>query len=185
MKVGILAQGINSIWRYKDASEIMWETLAVIFWLALCAWQDLRRRRVDNLLTLGACGIALAWLPLTGHSLLGHGLGAALVAGLLGLALTLPGYLLGKLGAADAKLAPALGLASEPFTLLYSLALACLVTVVLMLAARPLAATPGLPPGLARQLSALAPQRGKSFPFLFALFVGFLLQLLFISNPTG
>lgn len=67
---------------------------------------DLRTRRVPNALTmlLAALGVALAS---TGVSHIG--LGAAILGGLVGLAVMLPGHVFGATGAGDVKLLAAVG----------------------------------------------------------------------------
>lgn len=157
----------------------MLATWMLLGWLAACAYQDLRRRKVDNLLTFGGLAAAAAYLYLHGHSLTQHSVAAALAAAALGLALSLPGYLLGKLGAADVKLLAALGLASDPDTLLYSLGLACLATLLLMLGSRLSIDSNRLPQPVVARLKSFDASRSKSFPFAFSIFTGYLLQLAF------
>jgi prepilin peptidase CpaA len=67
---------------------------------------DVRTRRVPNVLTFGlaATGVGLAALHLTGISV-----GSALLGLLLGLALMLPGHIIGATGAGDVKLFAAAG----------------------------------------------------------------------------
>ena len=79
--------------------------LAVAAVGVVAATVDLRTRRVPNVLTFGAasCGIGLAAL---GASPVG--LGASVAALLLGLALMLPGHVIGATGAGDVKLFAAL-----------------------------------------------------------------------------
>ena len=67
---------------------------------------DLRTHRVPNALTLTLAGAGLA---LAAAGLGRVGVGAACAGGLLGLALMLPGYLLGGTGAGDVKLLAAAG----------------------------------------------------------------------------
>lgn len=154
----------------------------IVFWLALAAYQDVRRRRVSNLLTLGGGALAALWLILEHRSLTGHSVSAALLAAALALLLTLPGYLLGKLGAADVKLLPALGLATGPQTLMNSFALACLITVLLMLGSRSLLRNTNLSPPVTRQLRSISVNSSKPFPFIFAISVGYLLDLFVVSK---
>jgi prepilin peptidase CpaA len=88
---------------------------------ALGAAIDLRSRRVPNWLTLGITltGLALATARLSGLSL-----GAAFAGFLLGLAVMLPGHLIGATGAGDVKLLAALGTLLGPravfFAFVYS-----------------------------------------------------------------
>jgi prepilin peptidase CpaA len=86
-------------------------TLVLLIWFGLCAAQDLRQRRISNLLTLGGGALALAYLAVTGETWLGS---SPPWPGLLVvLALTLPGYLMRRLGAGDVKLLLFLVLASS------------------------------------------------------------------------
>ncbi|WP_371365240.1 prepilin peptidase [Pseudomonas sp. QL9] len=163
-------------------STLIYIQPCIILWLMLAAYQDVRRRRVSNLLTLGGGALAALWLILEHRSLTGHSVPAALLAAVLALLLTVPGYLLGKLGAADVKLLPALGLATGPQTLMNTFALACLVTVLLMLGSRSLLRNANISQPIARHLRSISVGNSKPFPFIFALFVGYLLDLLFISK---
>jgi prepilin peptidase CpaA len=154
--------------------------LCLLGWFAVCACQDLMRLRVSNWLTLGGALIALGFLLLKGHTLTGYAPVAAAVAALLAALLSVPGYWLGKLGAADVKLLVALGLASDPLTVLYTLALACLFCVTLMFASKLLIDSDKVPINYKTQLARLQPSTFKSFPFIFALFAGLLTTLLFL-----
>ncbi|MCP1626160.1 prepilin peptidase [Pseudomonas nitroreducens] len=155
--------------------------LCLLGWFAVCAGQDLARLRVSNWLTLGGALAALLFLLFTGHTLTGHAPLAAGIAALLAALLSVPGYWLGKLGAADVKLLIALGLASDPLTVLYTLALACLFCVALMLASKLLIDSDKLPANCKSQLTKLQPSKFKSFPFIFALFAGLLTTLLLLK----
>jgi prepilin peptidase CpaA len=73
---------------------------------ALGAAIDLRSRRVPNWLTLG---ITVAGLTLAAVRLSGLSFPAALAGFALGLAVMLPGHLIGATGAGDVKLLAALG----------------------------------------------------------------------------
>ncbi|MHB9798083.1 prepilin peptidase [Pseudomonas sp. MT3] len=153
--------------------------LLLLGWFAVCAYQDLTRLRVSNLLTLGGALLAAAFLLVEGHTLTGHTPQAALVATLLALLLSVPGYLLGKLGAADVKALVALALASHPQLLLYVLALASLISLVLMLVSKLLIGSDRLPAHFQTKLARLLPSRFKAFPFIFSLFAGLLTYLSF------
>lgn len=82
---------------------------------ALSAIVDLRSRRVPNLLTLGTAllGIALAALHVTHLSV-----AAALAGFVIGLALMVPGHLVGATGAGDVKLFAAMGTLLGPVHIL-------------------------------------------------------------------
>ncbi|MCY1278136.1 Type IV leader peptidase family protein [compost metagenome] len=92
--------------------------LLLLSWLVVCAWQDATSRRISNWLTFGGIVLALLYLVAQGESWLGGNAGAAALAALLALLLGLPGYCLGRLGAADVKLLLCIGLASHERTLL-------------------------------------------------------------------
>lgn len=144
---------------------------------ALGAYQDLTRLRVSNLLTLGGALLAALYLLVCGHTLTGHPPQAALAATILAVLLSVPGYLLGKLGAADVKALVALALASNPQLLLYVLALGSLFSLILMLASKLLIGSNRLPLNCQTKLARLLPSRSKAFPFIFSLFAGLLAYL--------
>lgn len=79
--------------------------------LALAAWQDVRSYRIANLLTFGgaALGIVLSLLLPAGQ-----GLVASLSGWALGLAILLPFYALGVMGAGDVKLLAMAGAFTGP-----------------------------------------------------------------------
>lgn len=91
--------------------------MGTLGWAAWGALADWRFRRIPNTLTLGAFLVAAAVLAAKQRSLLGGEPASALMAMGLALALTLPAYALGQLGAADAKLLAAMGLMSDLPTL--------------------------------------------------------------------
>ena len=91
----------------------------VIAWALAIAWTDWRRRRIPNLLSLGAWVVGLAVLLFTGQSVLGAAPASALLAAAGAFAVTLPGYLTRRLGAGDVKFLVATGLLSSwPLTLI-------------------------------------------------------------------
>ena len=91
----------------------------VIAWALAIAWTDWRERRIPNLLSLGAWGVGLAVMALTGRSALGAEPSSALLAAGGALLVTLPGYLSKLLGAGDVKFLVATGLLSSwPLTLI-------------------------------------------------------------------
>lgn len=94
------------------------ELITLIAWLAMCAIQDARQRQISNVLTIGVIVLALIYLLITGGTWLGAPGSEGGVALLLSLLLTVPGYLLGKLGAGDLKLLAALALATDRLVLL-------------------------------------------------------------------
>lgn len=94
------------------------ELLILCAWLAACAIQDARQRQISNWLTIGVIVLALVYLLITGRTWLGAEATEGGWALLFSLALTLPGYWLGKLGGGDLKLLAALALASDRSVLL-------------------------------------------------------------------
>lgn len=99
----------------------MIQNVVILLWLGLCALQDMRQRQIANTLTLGVGLLALIYLLWTGSTWLGAPRSDGGLALVLALALTLPGYALGRFGAGDVKLLAALGLASNTTYLLGSL----------------------------------------------------------------
>ena len=89
---------------------------ATLVWLLLIAISDLRQRRIPNVLSLGAAGLALLVLAAQGASALGGSVSSALAAAGIAAALTLPAYIGNLLGAGDVKLAVAMGLLSDAVT---------------------------------------------------------------------
>lgn len=128
--------------------------------------QDLAQRRISNWLTFGGLGAALLYLVMTGKSVIGASVLAAVLAFALALIITVPGYVLKKLGAGDVKMMAALGLASDVKTLFYSFASACVLQVLWYVVTR------GLP--------WLSPSSKMAFaPFLFT---GFCLSSLLLMH---
>jgi prepilin peptidase CpaA len=95
---------------------------------ALGAAIDLRSRRVPNWLTLG---ITLAGLALAATRLSGLGLPGALGGFALGLAVMLPGHLIGATGAGDVKLLAALGTMLGPKATVFAFVYAAIAGGVL------------------------------------------------------
>lgn len=75
----------------------------VAAWAVAIALSDARWRRIPNALTLGVCAAALVVLAVNGRSLLGGEPWNVAGAAALAIALTVPGWLTGRLGAGDAK----------------------------------------------------------------------------------
>lgn len=146
-------------------------SLVLLAWFLVCALQDLRQRQVANLLTLGACALALGYLLWSGHTWLGATAVEGGWAFALSLAFTLPGYALGRLGAGDVKLLAALGLATDINYLLGTFIGAGLSSLLWFLLAPKL--WPHMGQGLKALLLHLDPKTSKKQPFAPFLFVGF------------
>ncbi|MGH8446246.1 MAG: prepilin peptidase [Solimonas sp.] len=82
----------------------------LLVWAAAIAWYDWRWRRVPNVALILVLVPAALALALQGKGLLGAPWLTSLGGMALGLALTLPGYLLRRYGAGDVKFAAVLGL---------------------------------------------------------------------------
>jgi prepilin peptidase CpaA len=87
-------------------------TGSLVLWSLAIAVFDLRQRRIPNLLTLPAALTGFAWMALSGRCMLGDTWDSGLWAGVFGLAVTVPAYATGKLGAGDAKYLMAIGVLS-------------------------------------------------------------------------
>lgn len=85
-------------------------TGALLAWALLIAVVDWRWRKVPNSLLLALLLPALGMLLLQGQGLQSAGWSSSLLGALIALALTLPGYMLSRLGAGDVKLAAVMGL---------------------------------------------------------------------------
>ncbi|NVZ67585.1 prepilin peptidase [Pseudomonas costantinii] len=149
----------------------MIQCAVVVIWLVVCAVQDVRQRLLANRLTLGAALLALIYLLWTGTTWLGASVGEGVLAFILALLLTLPGYTLGRLGAGDVKLLVALALASNAQYLLWSFIGAAVANLLWILLASKL--WPFMSPGVKACLGYLAPQASKKLPFAPFLLAGF------------
>ncbi len=76
------------------------QSFVLLIWLAVCAVQDARKRRIANALTFGAGALALIYLLVTGTTWLGAEAQQGLWAGVIALVLTLPGTSWGAWGPA-------------------------------------------------------------------------------------
>ncbi|MCU1723986.1 prepilin peptidase [Pseudomonas sp. 5P_5.1_Bac1] len=154
------------------------QSLVVLLWLALCAEQDVRERQIANVLTLGAAALALAYLFVTGHTWIGAEPTDAAVALVLVMLLTLPGYILGRLGAGDVKMLGALALATDQWYLLGTFIGAGVAVLVWMISRRWLWSL--LNQKVKKRLQAIHEEVSKKQPFAPFLMAGFLLAALWI-----
>ncbi|MDE1165757.1 MAG: prepilin peptidase [Pseudomonas sp.] len=153
-------------------------SLVLLIWFALCAEQDIRQRQIANVLTLGGAAFALFYLFYSGHTWLGASVeegGEALAIAML---LTLPGYMTGRLGAADVKLLGALALATDRMHLLGTIVGAGVFCLLWLLARNRLWKLLSQP--LRKRLATLAPDASEKPPFAPFLLVGFLTALAWI-----
>lgn len=150
--------------------------LLLIVWGVLCALQDARKGQIEHWLIYPALAFTAGWVIFRGESLLGASGLDALVALLLTLALTLPGYARGHFGAADVRMLLVVALAGGTLFVLLSIAIAALFLFLWSLTVPQFWRS--LPEGLSSHIAALAPGRGRLAygPFLLlALLPSFLL----------
>lgn len=154
--------------------------LVLFVWLIVCAVQDIRQRQIANRLTLGAALLALLYLLWNGHTWLGAPAAQGFLAFALVLLLTLPGYALGRLGAADVKLVAALGLATAPTYVLGTFIGAGVSSVIWLLLAPRI--WPLMSQGVRGYLHYLGPEQSKKQPFAPFLLVGFFFSWLWMHQ---
>lgn len=152
--------------------------LGLLAWGLACAVQDARHGRLSNWLTLGLGAAAIGYLLLTGESFIGATPGAVTLGLLVAVALSLPGYVMGKMGAGDVKLLAALALSSSPYHLLGTVAVAALVTLLWALLG-PLCWR-RLPAPAQRQLPLMAPANRDRLPYAPFFFCGLLASILYL-----
>ena len=115
-----------------------------------------------------------------GHSWMGSAPSAAWAGMGLALALTLPGYLMGKLGAGDVKLLMAMGLLTDWHTLLLTFVVGSVVGLALglwPLLRRHLQDTLSVTLRQAGWMSTQAAPKGRHIPYGVALAVGFVFAI--------
>lgn len=152
----------------------MMKLFFLLIWFAICAEQDARCKQISNGLTLGAAALAIIYLALTGMTWLGSPALEALLALTLALALTLPGYALGKLGAADVKLMTALALASNSAYLLCTFIGAGVAMATWLIVGK--STWPHVQQRVAHRYRYMNPAASDKHPFSPFLFVGLLLS---------
>lgn len=152
----------------------MMKLFFLLIWFAICAEQDARCKQISNGLTLGAAALAIIYLALTGMTWLGSPALEALLALTLALALTLPGYALGKLGAADVKLMTALALASNSAYLLCTFIGAGVAMATWLIVGK--STWPHLQQRVAQRYRYMNPAASDKHPFSPFLFAGLLLS---------
>jgi prepilin peptidase CpaA len=160
--------------------DLMFSTLSLCAWASCAAWFDWQQRRLPNTLTVGGLLAALGCLSWFGASWSGEAATSAWLGAGLGAVLTLPGYLLKKLGAGDVKLLMAMGLLSGWYTLLTTFVIGSLIGLALGLwpsAIRRLQEALAASLGSSRWMPTLAAPRGRHIPYGSALAIGFVCAL--------
>jgi len=153
--------------------------LLLLVWLAICAEQDARQRQVSNWLTLGAVLLALSYMLITGHTWLGADASAGGWALLLAGLFTLPGYVLGRLGAGDVKLLAALALATDSRFLLGTFIGAGVTSVIWILTRQKL--IPQMDQWVSDRYTQMDALSSNKHPFVPHLLAGFLLTAVCIG----
>lgn len=152
----------------------------LLVWLAVCAVQDVQQKRISNWLTFGGIAFALIYLLLRAESLLGHTPVEAFIAAAFAILLSLPGYMLNKLGAADVKLLVFIGLSSNSQMLLMTIAVAGICFIAWTVSANKI--WPTLSSNTQKRLKYLKPHSKTAYPYGLFLFGGFLTS--FILTKT-
>ncbi|WP_122434207.1 prepilin peptidase [Pseudomonas viridiflava] len=150
----------------------------LLVWFALCAEQDARQRKISNWLTLGVALVACGYLLYSGHTWLGATPDEAGWATLTALALTLPGYALGRLGAGDVKLLTALALLTDSLYLLGTFIGAGIAIALWSVSITQL--WPLVNQHVTRRYLHVGPQATNKYPFSPFLLIGLLLTVLII-----
>jgi len=135
--------------------------MTVLAWSLVAGFTDLYARRIPNALTLGVSLLAIVWLLLTGHSILGVGWQSVLLAALVSQLLTVPAYAAHLLGAGDVKLLLAISLVGGKDFTLFSFVVASLIALICCVAH-----------SVAAQLKKCPANTGRWFPFGAALCLG-------------
>ena len=152
---------------------------SLLIWALLCAIQDSQHKRISNWLTLAPAVLATGWLLWHGHSLTGNTPAVVLLGLALALALSLPGYMGGRMGAGDVKLLAALALASGPLQVLGSIAGAAIGMLAWTLGGPPL--WQRLPAHIRHPLRLLDPNQKTGLPYAPFFFCGLLATILILG----
>ncbi|MCI3947262.1 prepilin peptidase [Pseudomonas syringae] len=146
---------------------------ALLIWFIICAEQDARRKEISNGLTIGGIAVAAGYLSATGTTWLGAPAIEAGLALLVAMALTLPGYFIGRLGAGDVKLMTALALASDSTYLLGTFIGAGVALLSWRLIGK--RAWPLIQQRLTQRYACMNPEASDKYPFSPFLLIGLLL----------
>ena len=148
----------------------------LLLWAGACAWQDAQCKRIANSLTFSGIIVGLGYIILTKETLLGAPVGQAVVAFLAVLLLMFPGYVMGKVGAADIKMLFAIALASDIFYALVVI-LAAGLTMALWAWWVP-NIWPKLSPKVQASIPKLAPTAEHNFPYAPFALIGMVIMTL-------
>lgn len=147
----------------------------LLTWGLICAIQDMRRKKINNLLTFGLLFMALSYILITGQTLTQSSTGQAMFALFLAIALSLPGYITGNMGAADVKMLSAIAIATNSHYVLICF-IGAAVSIAIWTLSKPL--WPKLPSGVHKAVPLMNPTTGKALPYAPFLFIGMLMATL-------
>ncbi|MDY0205427.1 MAG: prepilin peptidase [Pseudomonas sp.] len=147
----------------------------LLVWGMICATQDMRSKKISNKLTLGLFTVALVYLLMTGHSLTQSTTEQAIMGLVFAIALSLPGYITGKMGAADVKMLCAIGLATQGHYVLICV-IGAAVSLVIWSLLKPLWLK--LPKIVHKTFPLMNPATGKPLPYAPFLFIGMIFATL-------
>lgn len=152
---------------------------SLLIWALLCAIQDSQQKRISNWLTLAPAVLVTGWLLWHGHSLTGNTPAAVLLGLAAALALSLPGYMSGSMGAGDVKLLATLALASSPLHVLGSVAGAAIGMLAWTLGGPALRQR--LPSNIWHRLKLLDPSQKDGLPYAPFFFCGLLVSIFILG----
>jgi len=152
---------------------------SLLIWALLCALQDSQHKRISNWLTLAPAALAAGWLLWHGQSLTGNAPATVLLGLVVALALSLPGYMGGSMGAGDVKLLAALALASSPLHVLGSIAGAAIGMLAWTLGGPAL--WQRLPANARHRLKLLDPSQKDGLPYAPFFFCGLLTTIFILA----
>lgn len=144
----------------------------LLVWGLTCAIQDIRTKKISNLLTLGLFAMACGSVFITGQTLIQASASQALMGLVYAIALSLPGYIMGKMGAADVKMLCALGIASNSHYVLICV-MGAAVALIIWSVSKPL--WHKLPLSVHKAIPLMDPTQGHPLPYAPFLLLGMLL----------
>src|SRR5690554_1729448 len=151
----------------------------LLCWLALCSLIDIRTRKIPNWLIAPVFLYSIFYLVMHQHSLLGYHWLDSIIALLLALLLTIPGYAKNQFGVGDVKLLMSLALASSTLTILYTIAGTALSLIVWTISQTLLKQRQANITSTALQKTIL--KNDSKLPYAPFVFLGFLASLLFLK----
>jgi Flp pilus assembly protein protease CpaA len=104
--------------------------MIVVAWCLSVGLSDLYRRHIPNILTIGACLIAVISLLFTGHALLGAHWQSVALGTAISLLLTFPAYAARLLGAGDVKLLLAIAMIAGWHLTLFAFVIASILAML-------------------------------------------------------